>query len=103
MGCGNDWARAMTVLLSDYLHDYRPASDRAVHHHIVLRELIERNVVPAERLIDQIWGRDEDGGPLDARKRVMKLVYHLRAELKDEWWIRCLGHSGYQLVRTCDV
>lgn len=94
----------MTALLSDYLAEGRSIRPAAKHGQtaqigIVLRELVVAGHITQERMIDQIWGQDEDGGPQWAEKAVMGLIYDLRRRLHPKWKIKCLGHSGYQLVK----
>ncbi len=55
---------------------------------IILRELIDHEYTNNERLIDQLYGDREDGGPLCAVRCIDQYLFHLRRKLIPGWSIR---------------
>lgn len=67
----------------------------------ILATLLKRRVVSVNRLVDEVYGDDPDGGPDDAVGALYSHVSHLRRELKRASFpmtIMADRHIGYTLV-----
>ena len=67
---------------------------------IILRELIDNGMVERERLIDQIWGMDPDGGPEDVGTAFRVHLTYLRKALRPGWRIVREGNRALWLANT---
>lgn len=55
---------------------------------IILRDLIDHEYTTNERLIEQIWGDREDGGPLCPKVAIGVYICRLRKKLHPWWGIK---------------
>lgn len=68
------------------------------HQAEILRELADHGTATSERLIDQLYGGDPDGGPNNAMAVLRGHIYHVRKKLKPGWRIIWADHNGLQTV-----
>ena len=61
------------------------------------QELVTFGFVHIDRMIDQLWGRDPDGGPLNARNTLSVFAYKLRKILRPGWRIKAEYDRGFHL------
>ncbi len=78
----------------------KPLTEREA---IVLRELLTLPRVSRDRLTDQLWGDNPDGGPVNANTELYKIVTTLRPKLFDGFEIDCLPVVGYALQYNKDT
>ena len=64
---------------------------------IFARELITLGFVHTDRLIDQMWARDTEGGPLGVSDILKTYTYRLRGNLRPGWRIEVEYDRGYHL------
>lgn len=67
---------------------------------IVLRDLIDCGACTEKRLIDQLWGHLEDGGPETANRLLRLYIFYIRRVLYPNWQIINHRYWGYSLVYT---
>lgn len=85
----------MLNLLRDFLERPRTTRPRSG---LLLRKMIDSGgLVTFEEFVDLLWGRREDGGPLNPRDVLSVEMYHLRKELKPGVRIRNAHGHGYAL------
>jgi len=70
------------------------------HQAIILRELLGFGYCSIERLADQLWGHDSDGGSLNCRKTISTHMWRLRPKLISSLRIEAVFGEGYRLVRS---
>lgn len=60
---------------------------------IILRDLLSHGLCSHERLFDQGWGHDPEGGPLSGRRLVVTYIWRLRRKLVP--WLRIDNEFGW--------
>lgn len=65
----------------------------------LLRDLIDQGSCSTDRMIDQLWGHDEGGGPLNAARLVRQYIHEIRRALRPGWRIINHRNWGYRLER----
>jgi len=66
---------------------------------IFLRELITWETVSMERIVEVLYGDDPEGGPLNAKMGIHRLIFDLRRKIKKDWKIINVRTELYSLKK----